>query len=197
MIYELISFGGVIHWALIAVFFLVITQIVAEEESVMAPLWLVVILGALTYAFTDAKIPEVTWVEVLVTPLSYLFTGVMWAMLKWTILVRKISIYSQTTDFTYEPANYEVGRVSQEELERRNRLEMIYDKFCPNDLHSYHDFSLPPEASQFRTRITSWMAFWPVSILVTMLWFVPDLFSKLFNTLSGVFNKISSSTYEG
>lgn len=202
MITTLITFGGIAFWILAALFILIITRSVNRADSWIFPaLWsLAAIVAAV--AFTDIPLPSFTLENVVIAAALWFGVGVMWAFGKWVLLVFQIRDYVKN-EVSFRPKK---EHESQEAYDYEFELaasKITYSHFRPND--AIYQLTLPPKASEFHTRIRTWITFWPASMLADLSGdliapafdFVWKLGSKLATAVAGTFSAVSKRIYEG
>lgn len=193
MIASLITFGGMAFWSLLAIYFLFITYVVNKEDSAFAPaFWSAIGVGAVV-AFTDVSLPDFTLTNILIGITTYFSVGVVWAFGKWVYLVIQIRNFAR---------DFKEGKVETNRYNEDDSLEVRAGKeFDPND--AVYQLSLPPKAKQFHTRITTWITYWPASMLATIIGdligpsieFAFNIGARLARGVAGTFSRVSARIY--
>lgn len=202
MITALITFGGIAFWILAALFTLIITYSVSKADSWIRPaIWTVAAVGA-TVAFTDIPLPLFTLENVVVAATTWFAVGVIWAFGKWVLLVFQIRDYVRKEISSLPRDGHESQEAYEYEVDRAI-ARIAYHMFKPNDAN--YTLTLPPKAGEFHTRISTWITFWPASMLADLSGdliapafdFVWKLGSKLATAVAGTFSAVSKRIYEG
>jgi len=200
MIWSLITFGGILFWLLAAVFALIVTHSVNKQDSWAVPAFWSVVALALTYAFTDAPVPDFTVTNILIGIVSWFGIGTVWAIGKWVHLAFQIRNFARS--FTPREIIQPMSDEARAKDEADQLREAVSDEFKPHD--ASWRLNLPPKASEFKTRISTWITFWPASMLATIMGdLIAPAVEFLFNVggniakgLAGTFSAISKRIYE-
>ncbi len=185
MIWSIITFGGIVFWCLFALFALLVTYIVNKEDSSFSPLFWSGVAVGLTFAFTDVPIPDITLVNAIIGFVGWFVIGTAWAFGKWIHL--SFQIRNFVREYTGEAD--ELGKAACRAFQPCERS---------------YELTLPPQASDFRTRMTTWIVYWPASMVATVIGdliapaaelFV-DLGGRIAKALSGSFTAVSKRIYE-
>lgn len=188
----------ILYFALlfIAVVFLFVS--IAHDSPIGALLTLVVggavahfLLGYNLYQLAVDN-PAVTY-SVLA---GYFPVGVLWALLKWYLLLTKVR-----DEFLEEKDKWmrdNLSNLSADKMEEEWRLRSSGKKTRKSE----GDYFIPklekPTASKNKSKIVSWIAYWPVSFIWTMIAdFVQGLARRIYQKISKVFIKMSDKVFEG
>lgn len=175
MIWELFAFTGLVVWAWLAVMTLTLVVVVGWDDSPgWALFWLLLGTGFVV-GFTDYRPPSVSLIDVLLLAVVYTGVGVVYGAARWFLLVRQIGVW---------------WRLHEE------MAEAYYpNKFKSDRVPRYTGG--PPSPADFKTRITNWMAYWPISIVA---WAIGDLLVDFWNTIykwaAGLLQRISNAAWK-
>ncbi len=122
---------------------------------------------------------------------GYIVVGVAWSFVKWFSYLRKFRDHFR--------------ELKQKFLERKSLTgpdidEPFLSEFKDSLRHQYEyrdvQSGQKPTAAENKARITAWMAFWPCSMLSTLLNDpIRRLFKFLFNLLKSTFQKLSDYVF--
>lgn len=172
----LVTAGGLIFWSVFLLWFLGVVALVENDANGFAFLVIVAFLVALIL-FTDAPVLDWSlrhWVTLIIGLLVYVGLGVAYASMKW------IGVLSKSR------AEYDVQ-------EQGLRADHVADKQWSS--RSFRDYAAyrgyPPLASNYRIKLTRWMAYWPFSLawlIVRYPWYgfrwIVDQMSTLFTRMA-------------
>ena len=195
MIYELFAIGSIWFWITLAIGFLILSTAAGTEESRWPVIWTVVI-GGFLMAFSDLG----TWslfdnpIDWVIGVAAYLLIGSVWSIYKWRRLVHQIRKFCDE----WEPGRDWSSRDVPLDLINRK----VASQFKPNNAD--YSVEIPPRASQFRTRIETWIGFWPASVTSgifsrTLPWVfdrLGDVVSGIARLLGSIFSRISGNAFE-
>lgn len=138
-----IAFGGLVFWALCAVATIALIFMVANDEF-----WLSVgAIAAVAYLFFGAADGgptfNLSWQDVVLAVAAYFGLGLVYAIVSWTYLVRKIRAYVD-------------AYVAQKGIRLTDRVNAEFNKYSTSRI------SIPPKPSQFSKRISMWIVYWPI-----------------------------------
>lgn len=185
MIHDFITFGGVLFWIIVGIITLVIASEINSEKVGTAVVTLIVTVAAIV-AFTDAPVDQLgnhpTYI--LYGFLAYLVGAVVWATIKWRAF--------------YLPKIFDAyDSFRNSWLDQRGLKEMTAD---PNEREAFKkaardrgvDVSYSRMASHNKARITTWMFFWPFSLIETFFGdFLSRVFTTLYKMVVGLFQRMS------
>ncbi|QIG71339.1 hypothetical protein EVB32_218 [Rhizobium phage RHph_TM39] len=202
-----IALFGLLDYTLLSwVLFVALIGIVGliEENELPVPAFITFIVGltGLQY-FTDLKpwtyVYENPWYFLLYVVI-YIVAGIIWSHVKWVLYLREIK--------NYHPTSIKEAEAHALVVEKRNE---DYRKTHPNYVESTVDVnekaieyttkkfrlrSLPPKASEKKTRITSWLMYWPISMFWTVVdKFVVNLFNNLFELIRASYQRVSDKMF--
>lgn len=165
---ELLVFGGWLFWSVIAVGTLVLFITVGNSK----PGWsfiLVMLMLFLAIDSTGSPIADWHWTRWAAMAGMYFVVGGIYAVAAWWVMVRSMRKFADK----YVPN--EKGRYTYSLGER------LRDRYKADN-----NVSLPPRASDFKSRVACWIAYWPVSA-------VAYVFSDpLTNVVKFIYNRITS-----
>lgn len=110
---------------------------------------------------------------------AYLVSGAAWSVVKWFFFCRDLK-----QKYLGYKADYFRHHVTG----------------TPAQSHSYatqFTGDVPPSAQDHKSQIVSWIGYWPVSLIWTLLDdFLTKVFKEIYNVLSGVFQRIANSQFK-
>lgn len=169
--------GGVWFWAVTLLTFVILVWSVNCERagvsivSVLAYLGLIHIFGnASVFSFIKTN-PEYLYIG---APAFFLF-GAIWSVIKWWIFVRREAMEYKEQRMYWLDANKVVGAT--------------LDTPIPESLKvKWHSKAKKPMVRHNKGKIITWMAFWPFSLVWTLLsepWrIIYEFMSKMFQNIS-------------
>lgn len=188
---------------LVCAFLIVLTLIfscMADEENWWAGLLSVALIGL--FAFTMSRWGEIMTMLNVTSILyaagtfaAYSVVGIVWAVFKWFLFTRDLSIKLKvwletnmtSTDMdTLTPAA-KIKRIGEYRKSFPEHVEYVdtTDKFTVT-------------ASRHKPRITKWIALWPLNVVYTLVEdFLLRLWENLYEFFSGVFQRISDRMFSG
>jgi hypothetical protein len=186
MLWELIAVGGILFWLLTAAAIILILWAVSDDDSVFKPLLFMAAYIAIVHFFGNAAWATLALANpgtVAIYIGIYFGVGILWSLFKWVFFVRGKSLeYSEAKKRFLTRKNVEDLTVVPEEL-RQNWKETV-------DSHLLEQ----PTAARNKRKIISWMAYWPFSIVWTI---IRDPWEYIYDALASLFNAISKSIYRG
>ena len=173
MIYDLFAFTGAFFFCWLA--FTVISVFICVSDETM-PGWTLFWGGVSAFVvlgFTSYR-PEFNLGDLLYIVPAYALAGCAYACLRWYLLVRDMR--AAWDDLPDNPDSNRVGNFAKSFKSDGFRM------------------SVPPSPNDFKNRITTWLAYWPVSVVA---WGIGDLvldfwrwvYRKLAGTLSAISGK--------
>lgn len=169
MIFELFALTGVLAWFILGLGGLLIVGSALGESPGWASFW-IALLALVVFGFTDFSYLALNlgvW-EILAGLAGYLVVGATFALGRWFLLVKSIRAALSTLKLE-EP----------EESFDRNAPRLLARQFRADDRH----ISLPPKASEFKSRVNTWLFFWPVNLIS---WAFEDLIIDLIAFISNL-----------
>ena len=185
---------------IVTAFIAMIVLLETEKEGWATTVFSIAI-GILLWDFKEAIFGFVTSnpLQTLGFIASYVVVGVLWSMFKWKLHVKPIydkllSIKNQVID---KFKNFdEEAKAEFNSLINAERFENHYGyslSFSKNDSFEKVIDKILPKASNKKSQITSWIAYWPISILGS---FLNNPFRKFFEwvyeQVSGTYERITN-----
>jgi len=124
--------------------------------------------------------------------LSYIVIGVVWSFLKWSSYVKSVFDKFKKLKIKFEKQN---GTIDDKNRGDFNRIlnSNFSTYFANKDDFDENIKTITPVASDKKSVITSWISYWPISFVATLL---NDPFRKFFqwiyDCLSGFYDKITN-----
>lgn len=191
----LFTFTGFWFWVYCIVSFGVLCTSCYRETYAVATFDLLVTLGLLS---VTGHIPVVDiWHAMQHRPwepalwvLGYLALGIAWATIKWKLLLRKLKAKFEQWRAGRTPDDFAMLEMRGERISLPHDLER-------RGLTLTKGGKARLDVTEFKTRITGWMAYWPVS---TMIWivgdFLADVFDQLYRMVRGFFQSMADSEFD-
>ncbi|WPZ05502.1 hypothetical protein [Pelagerythrobacter marinus] len=179
MIYELIAFGGIVFWTIVAAALLATLLFLkgfAEGDRIGTAIGCTVIFGGFLFAFSD--FPSIDLQSAAIGLGAYIAIALVWASARWFFFLRKIR------DFVL------------------NNKEMSRTKIDSELAYKFDTRSFPPTASEHSGRLWFWSMYWPLDMLAETLtgplnW-IYDHFVLVFSSISRrVFSGVTLPPREG
>lgn len=126
---------------------------------------------------------------------GYLGLGVVWATVKWKLVLRKLKgRYDEWLAGREAWEKREAARTDKREGEYRPPYDLTSDLTRAG--LTLKDGKPKVDVSHYRARITGWMAYWPASAVLWVLGdFLADVFDQLYRMVRGVFQKMADSEF--
>lgn len=187
MIYELLVFGGVLFWSIAGLVGLIVAGCIYSDEPKSATIALGLAL-ALTYAFTDVSafsLPSI-W-DLAQYGAAYICIGIVWALAKWFMFMRKVRALAD--EYASLPEGH-WGKSTYRKLKEYVRYKCGQSQWPLIQ-------NMPPRASDHTASQFSWLAYWPISLVIFILDKpVRKIFTLLNEGLSGLYNRITASQFD-
>lgn len=181
MINSFFLMSGWLFWAFVIL--LVIAETVATEAESLGVAFTLLVTGVVVLTlFSDADIGGVVLrhplLAVCVIPV-YFAAGICWSFLKWRGVI--------------------IDSAEKFEAEKPGLLKRFEDRSNKGDsfpqwLRSY-GYAYPPSAAKNKERITTWIAFWPFSLLWSLFTYPRRLAVFLYKQLVATFQKMSEAAF--
>jgi len=188
MVYDFITFGGILFWIIVGVIALVIAAEINDEKVGMASVTLIGSALAI-FAFTDAKtslggvITTHPW-YIVYGFLGYLALAVVWATIKWRLFYLP-KIFDAYDEFRQ-------SWLAQKGLKDMPADQQTRDLFASAVRGAGVDVTYTRMVRHNKARITTWMVFWIFSLIETFLGdFLQRVFASLYNAVAGLFQRMS------
>lgn len=187
MLFDLLTFGGVLFWIAVGFIFLIITTQVHNQRLGWATTTLVLAIAA-TVLLTSAgkQVSTITFKDVAYFIGAYLLGALIWSTIKWRMF--------------FLPAlfeRYEDARANW--LKSQGLKEMPADpaarnQFLNSSPAQYININHTRMASHNKSRITGWMIFWPFSLVETFIGdFLVRIFDRMYKMVRNVYQRMSDS----
>ena len=130
-------------------------------------------------------------VESLLYALGFLAVGVVWSFVKWfSFLIQFREKFREHRDEWYSAKGLAVGTELTAEQQKEFDDSFRYQSFNGNALNT------KPKATKNKRRIVAWMAYWPFSMVGTIINDpVRRLFKFLFNTFKALYQNIADHVF--
>lgn len=174
MIYELFALTGFAFWAWLCLSLLATSIAVSHETIPDWALFWTLLSALIVVGFTDYR-PQLDLSELAKGSAAYIAGGAGYMMLRWFLRVRAIK------------TAYDAGE---------GRMNTDAKQWVPNRSFGQDNwgFSIPPKPSQFKSTLTTWLMWWPLSALCWLLSdLVVDLYNAIFRALTGTLSRISQA----
>lgn len=198
MLYELLTFGSVLFWVALlvpAVFFLIF---VFSERSIFWSLFCLGVIFGIVFGLTSGHGLEFPSLEMLLVGAStWLVGGAIYATISWYLTV--VHIRSKVAEFDRDSEWDDYNR--EYRVKGKSMNDVLYYEFYPDNIYR---MALPPRPSDFKTRITNWILFWPVlgifKVIRNPLEFISKSIGRIgrgvYNSLTGLFSKIAEKEFK-
>ena len=161
--FEIIAVTGLLWWAMIGVVF--VTMLVALEKESYGWLWGIGIITLLAHEFLSDFSPigyiVANPMTIVYGVIGYLVVGMNWGFVKWWFFTRAAATaYREARDRKYP--NMPAGEMlTPEQRERLFNDFVIPSKYVP--------ILTDRRVSNYKTRIITWVTYWPISMFWTLL----------------------------
>lgn len=188
---------------LVCAFLVILTLIfscMADEEGWWAGLLSVALIGL--FAFTVSRKEEILVMLNMASILyatgalaAYSTIGVVWAVFKWFLFTRDLSIKLKVWLET-NPIPTDIDHLTPEAKAKRI---LDYRRTFPEHIEYVEKTNkFTVTASKHKARITKWIALWPLNTVYTLVEdFLLRLWQNLYEFFSGVFQRISDRMFSG
>lgn len=196
MLWELLAFGGILFWIIVGVVVLAITALIHDEKIWRAAGVLIVTLAVLAL-FTNvpkiiATIPPIWYLYVIG---GYLIAAPIWAVIKWRgfFLPALFEQYDALRSKFLETAG-----PKGEPLNDFPADPAVKDKFNNLNEVKWLNINSARMVRRNKARITTWMIYWPFSLLETFLGdFLARVFSAIYKRIAGSLQRMSDRMAAG
>jgi len=203
MFFELFVLGGIWFYLLSVVTVLIVVSLLIEDKFFWSAFWVGGFIAVL-HAFGDAHffqhiVDNPAWALAYI--FGYLAIGAGWSFFKWWMMLRCVRKRYDELRVKFVKDKKLEDNVIPADLKDEWRKHVVSHR-CHKMRYGYGDIqndnpAIPP-LSQNKTKITGWMVYWPISIV---LFFFEDFLSKLFDAIydmfSNVYQRISDSVFKG
>lgn len=167
---EYLLVGGFIFWLYLAVVIVLLCVSVVKECAFCGALLIVFALGVLTKVF-GADVPAYLPHDLLGWAMlvgAYLPIGVLWSLFKFYV--------------TYKERIRELG--AGKSTFKPGVVDPTWNDYVDREA---------PKASEMKAAIISWIAYWPISILIYVLAdLLSDLLQSIYEYFSGVYERMGA-----
>jgi hypothetical protein len=191
LIASLITAGGVLFWILTAIAFL---ALVVEINSNKVGSAFVTLLAYAAVIVLLSDIPVWTWIKanplyILYGFAAYVGAGAVWSVIKWWFYLLNMRDRYETLRSDW------LGIRNLKEVPVNDPVQ--YQTFKEQVVAKVdYRHSFPPVATEHKGKITTWMTFWPFSLVDTIL---GDFLARVFKTvhawLAGLMQRISNGVF--
>lgn len=129
--------------------------------------------------------------DAVIYVLAYLATGVVWSFIKWfSFLIQFRDKFHEVRDDWHQRNNVQVGA----ELTTAQEIEL--NRVLQWDSYGGQDLGHKPKAVKNKRRIVAWMAYWPFSVIGTLINDpIRRLFRFLFNSFKALYQRIADHVF--
>ena len=195
---ELFLVGGLYFWVLIAFWAIALIALVENERWGSATLVSIVVFFALA-RWGDFNILIALRDRPLIgfgAIAGYLITGVLWSFGKWWFFVK-----DRRNKYEEVKARFLEKRGSKEAV-IPHELKAEWTKYLLEGRDSHqrytYAFATAPSAREHKSRITTWMAFWPWSLVWTLINDpLRKLFEHIYQHIQRLYQSIADRLYAG
>lgn len=198
MLAALFVFGSIGFWAITVISMLILLALVEYERSG----WALITLAVVTSLIVLGNVGLIPFIVanpagVLLALCAYIIVGAAWSLAKWVLFVK-----DRKEKFIEAKAKRRADIVNELRigLKRDPTDEEISDtfkeRFSKNARYDRRTFGMPVP-SEHKGRIIHWMAYWPWSMLNSLIFdFIRRFFKHIYNLLADIYRKISESIYK-
>ena len=124
--------------------------------------------------------------------IAYFFVGTGWAVAKWWFYISKLArIVTRVKEDFYKRRNFEPTAT----LTSEQYYQFMRDV---RDATKYRVTNIPPKVSEHKALITSWMTYWPISALWTLINDpIVRLFDSIYYGIAEYLQAISNKKFAG
>jgi hypothetical protein len=190
----LFALGSMGFWILAGAVCLLLIAAVEYEKPGWATISLIVFCVAL-WLFGDVNVIKLTTKEPLFTSgllVGYFVVGVIWSLAKWWFFVRQCrERYGKLRSTFLKKRGYRRdGSIPETEREQ-------WQEWLNGQLRYDRGYQLRPTVQQNKSRILTWMIYWPWSAVWTVLNDpVKRFFKFIFNQMKVVYQKIAYNAFK-
>ena len=193
-LFGLLAFGTAAFWGFWVTLFVVLCVLVGLTENEK---WGyasgIIVVGFIFLAqmhifnivhYANTHLANLIWFVV-----KYIGIGVIWGLFKWVRFVyRKKGQYKSVLNSFLKEQNA---------TELNDELRFKWN----TKLNGYGQYisisAIPPVASENKEKIINWMAFWPFSMLGTLLNdFLTEVWNAIYDSIGGTYDKIARAIYK-
>jgi len=188
---ELILFGGIFWWLIIAVWFVAMALMIEANDSWHATWISLVCFGALWWA-TGGHNPFPWlgrhWQDLLMGALAYFVLGGMWSIIKWWFYLHK-------------RANYYEENIKPDLEKKWSGFVDSQKAAYKNDFKNYvqaNVYDMPPDVKNHKGDIMMWMCWWPMSLLGSVFSdLLHNIFQWIYRMLSTMLANMAKRVFAG
>lgn len=155
--------------------------------------------------WTFISIAIANLVPVLIAFGVYLVIGIIWAFFKWYLVIEESNTSLKVVLYNFRQTKEYTGPKNSENADYSGCMKDLFEYLEDNISSVYsHWFDskttiqdvalkLAPQASDNKARITGWIAYFPISMMWTLLHdAVRKLFNRIYKAISGSFQTMSN-----
>lgn len=189
-------FGSIGFWLLTAAAMLLLILLVEFEKSGWAFLTLVGTGGLLLLGGNVGILPWIVANPFLMVAflIGYVLIGAGWSLFKWFLFVT-----DRKEKFIEEKSRRrgETLLRLKSHLNREPSKEEVNAEILASIKNNHRKMFGMPVPSEHKSRIMHWMAYWPWSVINSLIFdFIRRFFKHVYNALADVFRKISEYVYK-
>lgn len=185
MLAEFLMFGGVLFWIIVGIVGLVITTQVHNERVGWAAFTLIAVIAGLVLLTNVPKLlANTSPMDYVYAFLGYLVAAAVWALIKWR------GFYLPGLFRRYEDLREDF--LAKKQLDEMPADPKVIEEFNGDYRVGRLNIGYNRMVRHNKSRITTWMIFWPFSLLETFVGdFLANLFDRIYRSIAGLLQRMS------
>lgn len=197
MLFELVAVGGIIFWLIVAAVLGLLVLSVERDDPFVAT---ITMIGTIAFFTAFTAFNPFTWVLansglILLLAVVYLVIGVAWTVAKWYFY--NLNVASKLRRFKAEWTKANPLRPASSHRDAETIADYEYRFLC----EARHELGLdiheiPLKVSKNKSRIMTWLVYWPFSALWTLLNDpIRHLYNFVYDRIGGTLQAISDRAF--
>lgn len=200
MLITLFALGTFWFWVLVAVHFCVLLALIEYEKTGWATFSMIATFAAL-YFLGDFNVVTAALRNPGLTAGiigGYFVAGTAWSVAKWWFFVRRCREDYDKLKATFLRQNGIEGSAIPDNLKAKWKESLTsHYRYGSERRYSFSN-GVIPKASDHKSRIMTWMCYWPWSMVWTLINDpVKRLFKQIYLQIAGMLQRISNSVFSG
>lgn len=205
MLFEWILIGGIAFWIISSIEIITLMALSINRKDFAAICSLIVYIAVLTVLGNMHPFSFIAnnWLFCLIALGAYVAVGIVWGFVKWFFFLRK---YKEYVDHSFNQF-VESKNIPAEEIKSEKTKSSFSHYFANYQRHSrLSEFKtdwdssilrVVPRASDYSSRISNWMMFWPISIIWSILDdLLINMWREIYNFFSGIHDKMVHAQFK-
>lgn len=196
--------GSLLFWIISLIAFAILLILVEYENTFGAGA--VIIALAIVFGWGGGALGEVVGfvssnpLLTLAFVIAYPLVGVLWAFLKWYLFAKdrkeKFILFKKDWCFTWQDALAQSENNALRAAKEALGVENAFRQHILEKRYKHTNDTVLPEPGAFKNKILNWLAYWPISMVSTLIFdFFKRFFVHIYNAIAGQLRKVAVSAF--